>query len=313
MRRRIEFPQFTEEQAFRVPAQAWNAVLSWLQRNHVVAARGYAAERPDPDWAIATRWDGRQWVARLNRGCVNWRPAVISVRNQVTGQVEKIPVEEGPELALTQWRREESPPEWFARRWNFEPPRETLSMSLANPGLIADPAAVAVAAERGGWRTLCRCTVSVHVTRAVQTRIDVSARGGVELGLTVTGEGQGVAEVRAGVDPAPAMTDLAGLTGDEAATDSLPLATVWAVSPPLAGGDARPDETWQILVEQHVFYNLRHRSRLPETLPPPVQISVVPLRGDEIAQQLAAQLEREDSEVALRLAQARVEGRFWSV
>ncbi|MEA3210989.1 MAG: hypothetical protein QOE70_4046 [Chthoniobacter sp.] len=43
--------------------------------------------------------------------------------------------------------------------------------------------------------------------------------------------------------------------------DELRMATVWMVSPPAAGSEAVPDETWQPYVQHFVFWNLNHAPR----------------------------------------------------
>jgi hypothetical protein len=63
-------------------------------------------------------------------------------------------------------------------------------------------------------------------------------------------------------------------TYTEPQTDELRIGTVWMVSPPDAGADAVPDDTWQAYFQNVVFWNLNHatRNEVPDAPQPPTRL-----------------------------------------
>ena len=102
--------------------------------------------------------------------------------------------------------------------------------------------------------------------------------------------------------------------GDEQ-VDELKMATVWIVSPPDAGGDAVPDETWTPYPQHFVFWNLQHASRLipPRTPSQPLQLhtGLAGGIGDRINDALLSFVNDSNAEAEAFFNQADARGIFW--
>ena len=103
--------------------------------------------------------------------------------------------------------------------------------------------------------------------------------------------------------------------GDEQ-FDELKMATLWIVSPPDAGGDAEPDETWTPYPQHFVFWNLQHASRLipPKAPSKPLQLhtGLAGGIGDSINDALLSFVNDAYAEAEAFFNQADARGTFWS-
>ena len=103
--------------------------------------------------------------------------------------------------------------------------------------------------------------------------------------------------------------------GDEQ-FDELKMATVWIVSPPDAGGDAVPDETWTPYPQHFVFWNLQHASRIipPKAPNPPLRLhtGLAGGIGDRINDALLSFVNDSNAEAEAFFGQADARGIFWS-
>lgn len=98
--------------------------------------------------------------------------------------------------------------------------------------------------------------------------------------------------------------------------DQLKIATVYVVSPPEAGADAEPDQTWSAFPKHDVFWNLSHATRfIPPAAPlPPIRLVTGLAFGilDTLAAAMLAPINSAFNEVHAFLNQADMRGKFWT-
>jgi hypothetical protein len=106
------------------------------------------------------------------------------------------------------------------------------------------------------------------------------------------------------------------LNAGDAQYDELKMATVWIVSPPDAGPDDEPDETWTPYPQHFVFWNLQHAARL---IPPAKPDEPLRLHtglaggiGDRINDAILSFVNDRNAEAAAFFGQADARGIFWS-
>ena len=106
------------------------------------------------------------------------------------------------------------------------------------------------------------------------------------------------------------------LNAGDAQFDELKMATVWIVSPPDAGDDAEPDETWTPYPQHFVFWNLQHASRLipPKSPSEPLRLhtGLAGGVGDRINDALLSFVNDSNAEAEAFFNQADARGIFWS-
>jgi hypothetical protein len=98
--------------------------------------------------------------------------------------------------------------------------------------------------------------------------------------------------------------------------DRVKVATVYAISPPGAGPEAVPDETWQLYPRHSLFWNLWHATRF---LPPAKKLEPIRLTTglgagvlDFLANVMLSPINSANDEVHEWLAQADMRGHFWT-
>ncbi len=98
--------------------------------------------------------------------------------------------------------------------------------------------------------------------------------------------------------------------------DEVKIATVYVVSPPGAGAESLPDETWQPFARHDVFWNLWHGSRYtpPPAPSPPIRFVSGLALGilDSLASALLAPINSGFDEVRNFLTNANMRGKFWT-
>lgn len=106
------------------------------------------------------------------------------------------------------------------------------------------------------------------------------------------------------------------MNAGDAQIDQLKMATVWMVSPPGAGQDAAPDQSWEPYVEHFVFWNLWHAVRFvpPAVKLPPIKIVTGLGLGilDFLANAFLAPINSAMDEANSFLNQSDMRGAFWS-
>ena len=118
--------------------------------------------------------------------------------------------------------------------------------------------------------------------------------------------------------PPVGPTDLDKLMGTavEPQTDEFKLATLWLVSPPNAGSDAVPDETWTPYPQHFVFWNLNHASRaqMPGAPPQPITLHTGLLGGiaDSIFNELLSPVNDAYAQISAYLNAANFTGLYWT-
>lgn len=105
-------------------------------------------------------------------------------------------------------------------------------------------------------------------------------------------------------------------TAVEPQTDEIRIATVWMVSPPDAGSEDQPDETWTPYPQHFVFGNLNHASRaqMPSAPPQPIKLVTGLLGGlaDSIFNQLLSPVNDAYAQISAYLGAADFSGIYWS-
>lgn len=99
--------------------------------------------------------------------------------------------------------------------------------------------------------------------------------------------------------------------------DERKIATIYLVSPPDAGSEAVPDQTWQAYPANEVFWNLLHATRFvaPAKTPEPLKLNTGLGLGilDTLANAYLAQINSGFDEISQYLNQADMRGKFWSI
>lgn len=105
-------------------------------------------------------------------------------------------------------------------------------------------------------------------------------------------------------------------TAVEPQTDEIKIATLWLVSPPDAGSEDEPDETWTPYPQHFVFWNLNHASRaqMPGKPQQPITLHTGLLGGiaDSIFNALLSPVNDAYAQISAYLDAADFTGMYWS-
>lgn len=114
----------------------------------------------------------------------------------------------------------------------------------------------------------------------------------------------------------PDLTERMEGTAVEPQTDELKIATVWMLSPPNAGQDAVPDQTWSPYPQHFVFFNLMTASRnqLPNVPDNPLSLvtGLAAGVGDALIASLLSPINDQFAQIQAFFAAADFKGQFWT-
>lgn len=310
MRRQIiRLPDITAEEAWELPARAWNALIKFLARNQIIHAAWMEDGGAGHAWETGVTWDGKQWRAKVRPGFVNGRPALARFRDGA--QMRDVQLIDDPSIPITSFRPVPDPPEWFSQRWRF---RGSTSYQISDEGgrRVVDVEAERDAQAAGGWRSLWSTSV---VLRMARPRVVVDTSSGTVL-LTLAGKSGGSAVLTIGRDVPEEAPDNRGiLLGErDSGEDSLLVATIYMLSPGGYPATDPPNELFAPYVEHHRFWNLNHRAFPPELPGEGLNLGLPYLGfGSEIIRRMVQDLNRQDSALAAQMTAARVASQWWSV
>lgn len=104
------------------------------------------------------------------------------------------------------------------------------------------------------------------------------------------------------------------LRGEDPQFEEIKIATVWLVSPPDAGSDAEPDQSWEPFAQHAVFWNLSFASRLilPSLPYEPLRVQTGLPLADMIANAQLTLVNEQYAEISAFMSQGDARGKFWS-
>lgn len=304
-------------------------------------------------WQVSARWRyndsiqplGGQWVANIWPGFVNGHDVTITEKrkDEAAASAEKTTVEvpltdeEPPELAIHGFRNPVAPGGVEASLSGdiIVKPGEGYPKFFDQLGVV--PAAKggsgfqAMEPEADPTRTrqIRACDI-VLVTPRMATRQTVDVLDPFTLGQTISidtvFDNNALRNARSRhwliapskwrpPEPPTPLDKLMG-TAVEPQTDEIKLATLWVVSPPDAGEDDEPDETWTPYPQHFVFWNLNQASRaqMPGRPPEPLRF-FLPLAGgvaQPIINAILDPINDANNQISAFLNAADFTGLYWS-
>jgi hypothetical protein len=334
-----------------IPAKSWNAAraialrnqafrglgvrLRWTPDGIVVSAEG--AEEFRHPWQLACRWqeDGESgsWVATVRPGFVNGREVTIHATRDEEELEVPLTDEQPPELTLANFRNPATAAGVTANlAGQFQQTAgEGYPAFFESLGVVPAAKGGTVGAEDpqpGRTRQIRACDV-VLITPRLATRQKITVTDPRAEGQTVDLSTEFVntefsnapahrliARPKHTGPPEPTLLERLEGTAVEPQTDELKLSTVYLVSPPGAGEDAQPDESWTAYPVYFVFWNLAHASlaQLPEAPPKPLRVDI-PLAGgvaQPVVNGLLSLANDQASAVAAYLGAGDFHGIYWA-
>jgi hypothetical protein len=311
-------PPPSSPEGFELPVRRWNALVDWLAKYRPLLIEAAASRVFAHPFRVSVDWAAAEGVAlaRLVPGFVNGRAPLVAAFGE-SGRVERDLIEL-PRLALEGFRPEPDPPAWFAARWNVAKTEPETLTSLDGPSAGAREVRDPASASRGGPRRLLALDLILSQTRPA-ANLELDPQTGL-YGLRVSGS----VGARARIAPSraawqarrePSPLDLLAGGHVDAGVDSVPVATVYALSPEYSEAE-EPGEGFLFFVRQRLFWNLNYSAKLPPLLAVGAgfyRIGDVLPYGGQIINSLIADLERRDNLAAALAGDTQAAGRFWTI
>ncbi|MEQ1862987.1 MAG: hypothetical protein ABMA13_23950, partial [Chthoniobacteraceae bacterium] len=293
-------------------------------------------------WQVSARWrpDDREpaggvWVAAIEPGFVNGRDVLL--HDDERGEAFPLTDDVPPEIAIRGWRDPAQPGGAVATAdlelivesaEGYPPFFDTIGVTPAARGGKGF-AALEGASDPDRTRQIRAVDVVLITPRiAARQQVDVlnpfTDQQAVQISTAFSDAAlQRNARHRIGIfgqqwTPPHAATPAEKLSGAaaEPELDELLLATLYVVSPPAAGDDAKPDASWTAYPRHRVFWNLAHaaRNETPKTAFTPITF-FLPLAGglaQPIISAILTPLNDAASLVYALLDSADFTGRYWA-
>lgn len=313
----------------RLALEPWQRFVRFLQTNTVLGIRVRDEGGNEQPWTVTPSYDGEKWSCTIVPGLVNGIPVLW-------GDVDLL---DAPQIPLTNYRAlgpDAIPSISTDENGNvvasYEPvPPFFLSLGVGKPPITTfDPFAGGFATTQDDQSRLLRgADLVLHQPRMSATTdiiVDDPLTGATNIiefttkfeGLTSANDPATV-EQTAKYSPPADNDPLAVLIGllDEQKEDVILIASVWWVSPPQWPRNSELDGTWDVYVEQKLWWNLDHSTKAP---PPQLAQSKLKLDtglaggvGDRINDYLTAQINDTNSLFAQFFNRQDMPGKFWGV
>jgi hypothetical protein len=334
-----------------IPARDWNALIDQLRRDQVLGCTVLEHGQWRRPWQVSAEWnpDRLRWEARIQPGFVNGLDAELRVAAkdapaEALQRLKLTPTKaakkmvdawltEDPRMPLDKWRsigRDAQPesvsavgidevnasyepvPEFFLALGAAEPPKSPLSFAPITGGNTRLLHATEITLQKDRITTGTDWTFGTGADGTF-AQFDVTYR--LPAGARKRAYLRSVAKLR---PPAP-DDPMARLMGDWESNpfDTIPVATVYLISPEDAVPKSELGPDWSPHVKHHVFWNLVHDVTIQPpagssenmTLPTGLALGV----ADGVINEMLSMINDKNAALAEFLRKSTVEGRLWTI
>jgi hypothetical protein len=334
-----------------IPAREWNALIDQLRRDQLIGCTVLEVGAWRHPWHVSPEWnpDRLRWEARIQPGFVNGLDAEVRVAAKdapaetlrrlklTSAKAAKKMVDawltEDPRMPLDKWRaigRDAQPesvsavggddinasyepvPDFFLALGAAEHPKSPLSFAPTTGGNTRLLRATEITLQKDRITTGTDWTFGTGVDGTF-AQFNVTYR--LPAGAKKRAYLRSVAKLR---PPTPG-DPMARLMGDWESDpfDTIPVATVYLLSPENAIQNSEPGPDWSPYVKHHVFWNLIHDVTIQPpagssenmTLPTGLALGV----ADGVVNQILATVNDKNAALTEFLGKRTVEGRFWTI
>lgn len=334
-----------------VSTRGWNDLVRWWFRNRIERVTVLPTPQWRHPWYTTCRWDLSEevWTAEIHPGfCVSetgegepsMRTRASLVSRETLDRLEIEPADADADLRVDAWLSES--PRLALNADVFRPvgtdadtggnsleavPQEFLDRGVMGPQVLVTEAGEATlridgpVADRASARLLRACDLVLHHDRlALSPAVSIEGDTAV-VDLTLAPppgrEASPYVVPTRKYDAPPAIDAASVLTGGatDPGTDTVPIATVWLLSPRGAKPGSDPDESWSAHVEHHLFWNVAYVTRQSADYVNPTRIELpLPDLGlgtlGGVGQRFAEAINKNLAELEAASAQVLNEGRF---
>jgi len=333
-----------------IPASQWNRMCDMLVRNQVLGGRVFSGKWKHP-WSVTCFYDDMQlgWTASILPGFIGALDPSVSVEGKFAPAktLERLghtPISarslrldayltEGPRMPLNLWRAigaDGAAGVSTTGEPSYEPvPPALIALGASPPptsSLPSNQAAPPATAQDSGRKRFVRATELVIFQRRIATRTQWRFGQGTDetaaqFDVFYEPAGDERPTIRAERKPTlpPPDDPIATFLGvaQDTGVDRLPLATIYAISPPLYEADEMPGPDWSIHVQYYLFWNLFRdinvAPRLDESdglgMPRGLGLGV----ADVSINNLAARINDTNDQLQEFLNANKVEAKYWSI
>ncbi|NBX23683.1 MAG: hypothetical protein EBR52_06160 [Microbacteriaceae bacterium] len=333
-----------------IPASQWNRMCDMLVRNQVLGGRVFSGQWKHP-WSVTCFYDDMQlgWTASILPGFIGALDPSVSVEGKFAPAktLERLghtPISarslrldayltEGPRMPLNLWRAigaDGAAGVSTTGEPSYEPvPPALIALGASPPptsSLPSNQAPPPATAQDSGRKRFVRATELVIFQRRIATRTQWRFGQGTDetaaqFDVFYEPAGDERPTIRAERKPTlpPPDDPIATLLGaaQDTGIDRLPLATIYAISPPLYEADEMPGPDWAIHVQYYLFWNLFRdinvAPRLDEAdglgMPRGLGLGV----ADVTINNLASRINDTNDQLQEFLNANKVEAKYWSV
>lgn len=321
-----------------ISAREWNAWIAAIQRNQLVQVLGAEPGGWQHPWFTTVQWSGlnQRFEASVKPGFVNGEDVTASVENDKR-EIVDVALTDAPSIPLTLFRRIGSDADPVSSVvseggdvvLSFEPvPDFFLARGVRSARKIEGNTDLGLLQQLTGaeatadlpQRRLRACDLVLYHDRpglATATLDATTLTVGVK-SPTGAHENAYIRTTRRyeGDAPPDPIQQLLGNWTDTT-RDSLPVATVYLLSPEDTAEDETPDQTWTPFVQHALFWNLLYRHNNMGVQPNANPFTLVTGLAGGVADPFIAARLAEINDATRQaldfLANQRIEGRFWSI